>query len=665
MSEFGAVPVMASLEELLDEPSTRIGSVVSMAYDKALVVTDDARTRAAGGVPKRCFLLAVPPVAEGEALDEVLLLAVDSVAQLESDRAFSAVREDAARTSKPLDLRTQASLQTIGFSCKVVGTFFLTPEGTVRFGSDTDSLWGNALFAVYKPRGRALSLIASYGTSSASASAAAALEMGVVRYSETQRFPDPAAKVFINVEDFLGKKTAVFGTTRSGKSNTIKTIARKVFDYGHSAGQTPIGQIIFDPQGEYANANEQDANSALAELGDETQIRIYRIMRESERRSPKERHLQFNLFERDNAQLTWDLMLAELEAGISAGSNYIAPLRSIFFEKPGQGSDASAWTHYSRRLLGLYALMGHAKIEATFQPLRISVGKENVESCLALVDEIEANPDKTGEVLVDTTRGARQLLKWLATTKDRLSKSWQDDFESGDLSTFWGQVEAMEAGRNGVVASFQRIRPLHNEHAEGDVREKIWADLKQGRLIIVDLSRGSTRVSTALSELVVRHLVSEASKNFTSNQPTIPFQIVVEEAHNLFRREGAKATDDDPWVRLSKEAAKYRIGLVYATQEVSSVDPQILSNTANWIVAHLNSRSETRELSKYYSFEEWGEHLVRVETRGFVRMKTQSSPYILPVQVEKFEAQARPALSPVETPAGPEPTSVDDLEGMF
>ena len=105
--------------------------------------------------------------------------------------------------------------------------------------------------------------------------------------------------------------------------------------------------------------------------------------------------------------------------------------------------------------------------------------------------------------------------------------------------------------------------------------------------------------------------------------------------------------ETDPYVRLAKEAAKYQIGLIYATQEVSSVDPLILANTSNWVVTHLNNKSEVKELSKYYDFEDFAELTLKAEDVGFARIKTRSGRYIIPAQIDLFNAgrieQARAA----------------------
>ena len=135
-----------------------------------------------------------------------------------------------------------------------------------------DNFYATATYRVFKPIGEGLSAIASYVKPTDDP--VEMVRVGAIRYSSTRRRTMIAKQddipVEVNVYDFIGNKTGMFGMTRMGKSNTMKTVAARVFavsERRRAAGLPPVGQLILDPQGEYANPNSQDDDTALAQLG--------------------------------------------------------------------------------------------------------------------------------------------------------------------------------------------------------------------------------------------------------------------------------------------------------------------------------------------------------------------------------------------------------------
>jgi DNA helicase HerA-like ATPase len=179
-------------------------------------------------------------------------------------------------------------------------------------------------------------------------------------------------------------------------------------------------------------------------------------------------------------------------------------------------------------------------------------------------------------------------------------------------------------------------RKYHSPRRKDEVGDEIYAHLLDGRIVILDLSVGDPSLRERISQQIAQDIFGKSMATFVTGKTPPNVVVYVEEAHNLIGK-GMDLTET--WPRLAKEGAKYRIGLVYATQEVSSIHPNILANTENWFISHLNNIGEIRELAKFYDFEDFSRSLIRAQDVGFARVKTLSGPFVIPVQIDKFDPE--------------------------
>lgn len=460
-------------------------------------------------------------------------------------------------------------------------------------------------------------------------------------------------------------------------SNSIKTIVTAVYRYA-ALGDRKVGQIIFDPQGEYAKVNKQDG-TGLRLLGDDDQVRIYTA--KPSKKDKQEHPLRLNFYDTDLFAVAWDMVSGSMEG---AEANYVRTFRSADMERPDP-NDFRALTHWSRGYMAFYGLLYRAGYKGAFvngASLSFAMKDEAAEA-FRKDNPNDALTGASGTYSITSPEQASVVVDWVnkmigAWDKAAKGTKEEDAEEAERLDALIGKwtesdqfiavADVFKYAKGRGLAGLRELREFHDPSGTGDVNEQVWDDMVNGRVVILDLSVGSDTVTKAMSERLVTALVTKASDRFREGLDPIPFQVVVEEAHNLFER--GRDAKNDPWVRLSKEAAKYDIGLLYATQEVTSVDQRILSNTHNWLVAHLNSDTEIRELAKYYQFGTFGESIKRAEDKGYVRLKTLSSPFIVPVQIAKFDhdmingARAAAGLKALRAPGGTKPDTTSD-DGEF
>ena len=670
-------------ELLAANRAVRVGAIFRMDFGEAVVLTHDKWKYDAGGIPPYCFLLATArDVSAPEPDDdEVLLLRVEGTAPLTMESDLHAVREETLRdalssnadpsASAVLDVTmdpfTKNRVSFTGLRCRILGTFYedLT-GGTLRleWGHDVDNFYATSTYKVFKPVGDGLSAIASFMKPSPG-DRVEMVRLGAVRYSSTRRRAAAAkqhdAAVNVNIHDFIGNKTGMFGMTRMGKSNTMKTIIARTFavsETQRAASAPVIGQLIFDPQGEYANPNTQDGTE-IAAIGP-NHVRIF--MFGADASQPHVRPLGVNFF--DPAQIAGVQGLISEVLSVGRASGYVQDFASTEF---ADDTNSFGNTNLARRgRLALYAALIRAGFAlpannagtnfpysaqvqmkgALAQAIDGQVGRQ----CMRSIGSRGGNYAVSGPDIVEVVTAIISL----RDQGNKEASEFTDDVR-------WKSTEPIFTGQSagsGQVRGWRNLLQLarfHNPATARDVADDIYDELLDGRIVIVDLHLGASAITATLAENIASRLISKQTDAFTSGQHPPAVQLVLEEAHNLFSGESYKK-DVDVWVKLAKEASKLNIGLVYATQEVTGVAHQVLANTKNWVVAHLNNSREVAELSKFYDFQSFASAIISSEDKGYVRLKTMSSPYILPVQVDRYglaivnEARAAAGEAPLQPP---------------
>lgn len=636
---------------LATDRAVRIGAVQRLDYQKAVVLTHDLWKFEAGGIPQFSFLIATArdisdPTRTDD--DEVLLLRVEGTAPLSLEGDLHAMREEALRNA--LSRAEDTSPQTVldldidpftknrasftGLACRVLGTFYeedLDGTRVLQFGSDVDNFYATSAYRVYKPVGEGLSAIASYMRPER---AVDRVQIGVVRYSATRRRSLTAgqadAAVELNMNDVVGNKTGLLGMTRSGKSNTAKIIIARTFiasERRRAAGAPPIGQLIFDPQGEYANDNVQDG-SAIAAIG-EDHVRIYRFGAVP---GTHVRPLGINFFDESQISFVQQLIADELR---ESGVGYINDFAQATF---AGSDDHRENARAARGRLILYASL----VKAGFTPPSSGVVRFPMKR--EVREAVEQRLGGTSPFTVGNAGNCTLAFANVTRVVDAvlaLKDSNQDvaDWTEADAWKYTEPIySARSSGRD--VRGYRGLRPVrrfHDVNTSKHIGEEIYEDLGEGRIVVVDLHLGSEVVIQRLSSLITEYLLERHMDAFTSGHAPQPIQVMLEEAHNLFSSKRYDAATPDIWVRLAKEASKLSIGMIYATQEVSGVAHQVKANTANWFVSHLNNRGELNELSKFYDFASYADAILASEDRGYIRLKTLSSPFIVPTQVERYD----------------------------
>ena len=565
---------------------TFVGRPFALNYDHAFLLVADKWKQEARGLPQGAFLLAYY---ENEAdIQEALLLRVLQPAKLptDSDVISSMVEyyKDNLKTAgaeSQLDTYTRYEFGFSGLECRVLGTFYReAPDGEVRFGADVENFYSAHNYTVVKPDAAALRFVVNFRDGSV-AGKPSDIRIGRVRYSSTRRFQaqeDEEVEVFVSPQDFLGKRTALFGMTRTGKSNTVKKVIQasvgmsakakyklasppKESDAERGEPYTaegppkyPVGQIIFDINGEYANANLQDEGTAIFEMYREL------VTRYSVREKPGFKVLRVNFYQ--DVPAGFELIRSGLAL---ENADYARSFLSVDLTEPEDKNDYSATTRYGRVRAAYLCCLYRAGFKAP-KDFRVKFpGNQEINSKVKQ-GGLDPNAGK-GLTLEDASNWFTWVWdnyesdSYFSTYRAKNGREWADEDLKAMLKFL---TRKTSPGGNASVSGYIKLRslqPLHTDTVDRPFEQDIIERLRAGEIVIVDLSQGDPDLQRLYSERICRAIFAEAMARFVDARPNNFVQFYFEEAHNLFPRKEDKDLSQ-VYNRLAKEGAKLHLGLI-------------------------------------------------------------------------------------------------------
>lgn len=613
-----------------------VGYVLDLGFDDATIITSDPFKKAVGGVPRGSFLIMAPDSFEGMP-PHFSLLRVKATAPTPLSRDVQQTYFELHKKSMPeLDIWTKGELQWGALSANVLGMYFPDQSDATKiaFSGDVNNVVSAHRYKVYSPTKDLLEIIVN-GT--------VRLEnqfpIGKLRLTECSLpFANSTplnTDVRVSTNDFRGFRTAMFGKTRLGKSNVVKIIAQSILETFND--DNTVGQLIFDINGEYANDNPQDGNKSLRSAYP-NRCEVYAL---TPRQNTPSHPLKLNFYEQPDSCIG---ILRTLLEQANQTAQYVGSFASVQLPRiadilalpPG-----SQRTRAVRRIQMYWAILkkaGFAADEQRMRGLGLTGGSGNAPSHFdphfkqQLIQAVYGQQNYQPPQTLDELRDHLDLVERFRQ-QNSTHAAVQGVFEPDDVAL----LEFLNPTIGGGPRMLRPFMQYHDPQA-GHFVQQILGFLDSGKTVILDLGNAAEDIRQYFSDLLSRAVFSHQEGKFTNNNFKGNFiQLYFEEAHNLFPKDDKDFTG--VYARFAKEGAKFHIGMVYSTQSPSTINKELLAQTENFFVAHMSSQSEAEALARLQvQFDGLQQDILKTRTPGYMRMLTFSHRFIIPVQVDKFEA---------------------------
>lgn len=519
---------------------------------------------------------------------------------------------------------------------EALGTFYLDSQASLRFAGDIGHVTGAQHYGVFSPSTEMLQVVVNGGVVGSHR-----IHLGLLRQSETNRYMQQPQPVYLSMLDIRGKRSAMFGKTRLGKSNVVKLLVQGMLDV--TAQDTSVGQLIFDVNGEYANDNPQDGGSVASSYA--SRCLVYFLSKRNE--SGHGKLLRFNLYER--TERAFEIMRELLPPHV-AESEYVRTLLSCRLPALTRDpvlNDEQA-VRQLRKLMLYWTILDDAGFdhdEVRLQQHLEGLGfKTLFNPCFSQALRMAAYQAVGGKATPPTPKTFREMTTEMMVIS-KFALMFANDPNLMRNGSFLFDLDELIMARFLVPSAsdgtyvLRPCLPFHSPQADNFIDEVLYA-LHVGQTVIVDLGSANEQIIRYFAKTLSVAVFQAQEAKFVNNQLNGRYvQIYFEEAHMIFPPNSGNVID--VYSRFAKEGAKFNIGIVYSTQSPSTVNQDLLAQTENFFIGHLSSDREAATLaSVQYAFKGSEVDIMRSRSPGYMRMLSYSNRYLIPLQASRYTGES-------------------------
>ncbi len=167
----------------------------------------------------------------------------------------------------------------------------------------------------------------------------------------------------------------------------------------------------------------------------------------------------------------------------------------------------------------------------------------------------------------------------------------------------------------------------------------ILANLKKGKVVLVDIPRMTDRSELLLLSVISRYILDEYKKDLAEGEESRKnCLITIEEAQRVL---GA-GSNTSRFESIAREGRKFGVGLCAITQQPKLIDKQLLSQFNTLVVMGLGDRNDRRQLEESAK-QDLSSLDIEIQTleKGEAVVSTLDIPFPVPARIHRYEDYLR------------------------